>query len=60
MGQRERIAHLCSILQNYYGWPIPDIKPDPIMIRVNHDVCKEMVKDLLDEIRKEEAGEVLD
>ena len=32
----------------------------PIMVRIPRDICKEMVKDLMDEIRKEESGHVYD
>lgn len=32
----------------------------PMMIRIPRDICKEMVKDLMDEIRKEESGHVYD
>ena len=31
-----------------------------IMVRIPRDICKEMVKDLMDEIRKEESGHVYD
>lgn len=32
----------------------------PIMVRIPRDICKEMVKDLMDEIRKEESSHVYD
>ena len=35
-------------------------EPTPIIIRIPRDVCKDMVKDLMDEILKERAGAVMD
>lgn len=32
----------------------------PIIVKIPRDICKEMVKDLMDEIRKEESGHVYD
>ena len=32
----------------------------PILVKIPRDICKEMVKDLMDEIRKEESGHVYD
>ena len=40
--------------------PTQKVHSHETFLRINRDKCKEMVKDLLDEIRKEEAGEVLD
>ena len=34
--------------------------PTPIIIRIPRDVCKDMVKDLMEEILKEQAGAVMD
>ena len=34
--------------------------PTPIIIRIPRDVCKDMVKDLMEEILKERAGAVMD
>ena len=34
--------------------------PTPIIIRIPRDVCKDMVKDLMEEIFKEQAGAVMD
>ena len=34
--------------------------PTPIIIRIPRDVCKDMVKDLMEEILKEQAGMVMD
>lgn len=31
-----------------------------VIVKIPRDICKEMVKDLMDEIRKEESGHVYD
>lgn len=42
------------------SWFTSDREPTPIIIRIPRDVCKDMVKDLMDEILKERAGAVMD
>lgn len=36
------------------------VESHPIIIKIPRDICKSMIKDLLDEIRKEESGQVYD
>ena len=33
---------------------------NPILIKIPKEVCKQMVKDLMEEILKEQAGQVMD
>ena len=36
------------------------IELQPILVKIPKEICKQMVKDLMEEIFKEQAGEVMD
>lgn len=44
------------IPSSYYNM----IELEPILVKIPKEVCKQMVKDIMEEILKEQAGEVMD